>query len=187
MQNVSVDRENSDGITSPEEGIADSVQTQLPPVAIENPRQDQVQEQVQEQDRISSLEKSLRQLPFNVNRLDDGSLEVDLGNSVSFDFDSANFSPSSGSMLDKLVSALEPYTEISLRVVGHTDTKGPEYYNLRLSRRRAAAVAEYLKQHRVGTGSWVRVEGRGESDPVAPGDDERNRRIVLYITPVHQG
>ncbi len=138
-------------------------------------------------DPIGSLEQALRQLPFHIKRLDDGTLEVDMGDTVSFDFGSAELDPSSVGTLDKLAAALKPHTDISLRVVGHTDSTGPESFNLVLSKRRAVAVGNYLIIKRGGADNWVQAEGRGESEPVAPGNRARNRRIVLYIAPVHQG
>jgi outer membrane protein OmpA-like peptidoglycan-associated protein len=138
-------------------------------------------------DPIGSLEQALRQLPFHIKRLDDGTLEVDMGDTVSFDFGSAELDPSSVGTLVKLAAALKPHTDISLRVVGHTDSTGPESFNLVLSKRRAVAVGNYLIIKRGGTDDWVQAEGRGESEPVAPGNRARNRRIVLYISPVHQG
>lgn len=144
------------------------------------------QAQNQALDRFSSLEQALRLLPFYIDRLEDGSLEVDLGDTVTFAFDSAELRPSSITTLDKIAGALKPYSDISLRVVGHTDGAGPEIYNLALSEQRAAAVAKYLRKLRGDEGDWVQTEGRGESEPVEPGNRGRNRRIVLYITPVHQ-
>ncbi|HWT93473.1 MAG TPA: OmpA family protein [Solirubrobacteraceae bacterium] len=65
-------------------------------------------------------------------------------------------------------------------VVGHTDARGAAAYNLRLSRRRAAAVTRAL-----GGGTDVTVRARGEAEPVASNaraaGRARNRRVELIV------
>lgn len=64
-------------------------------------------------------------------------------------------------------------------VVGHTDAQGSAAYNLRLSRRRAAAVARVL-------GGDAAVRARGEAEPVAsnarPAGRARNRRVEIVVS-----
>ena len=69
-------------------------------------------------------------------------------------------------------------------VVGHTDTSGSDAYNVRLSERRAKAVADAL----VGSGvaqTALSVDWKGESQPaVATGDGVKeplNRRSTIDI------
>ena len=69
-----------------------------------------------------------------------------------------------------------------MKVEGHTDSTGPEAYNLKLSKRRAQAVADYIvaNSYRIKAGD-IEVIGLGESDPVTSNDTKdgraRNRRI----------
>jgi outer membrane protein OmpA-like peptidoglycan-associated protein len=76
-------------------------------------------------------------------------------------------------------------------VTGHTDATGEDAYNLDLSRRRAEAVAAWLRA-RPELGGWTfTVAGKGEAAPVAPnsrpdGSDDpegraRNRRVEVTI------
>jgi len=78
-----------------------------------------------------------------------------------------------------------------IRIVGHTDAVGPALYNLGLSRRRAAAVANELRRILRGRAPRMRATGRGEAAPLAPnihpdGSDHpkgraRNRRVVIVV------
>jgi outer membrane protein OmpA-like peptidoglycan-associated protein len=138
---------------------------------------------------IEALEKELRTYPLQVKRKSDDVIIVDLGREVLFAFDSTVIGTSSRGLLDRLARSLRRYADIGLRVVGHADAIGSEAYNVRLSRRRATAVANYLKQRGV-QGLWIEAEGRGSSEPVAQsaGKDHRvNRRIELYIQAVAPG
>lgn len=61
-----------------------------------------------------------------------------------FDFDSADLLPASRPTLDEMARLLAETPDLSLFVVGHTDSAGALDYNLDLSRRRAAAVVDAL-------------------------------------------
>jgi len=69
-------------------------------------------------------------------------------------------------------------------VGGHTDSYGTEEYNMGLSVRRARAVADYLVAGGIDR-SRLRVEGYGETQPVASNDTEdgraQNRRVELSV------
>jgi putative secretion ATPase (PEP-CTERM system associated) len=139
--------------------------------------------------RMDAIERALEALNLSVAQTEDGALEVNLRRAVPFGRGSAVISADSREFLDRVASVLRVYDDISLRVVGHTDRSGSETYNLQLSRQRAAAVADYLKQV-TSARMIVSVEGRGSSDPVVPNDSaqrELNRRTVLYIEPIHEG
>jgi outer membrane protein OmpA-like peptidoglycan-associated protein len=66
-------------------------------------------------------------------------------------------------------------------ICGHTDSTGSEEYNLRLSRKRAHAVNDYL-EHTYGY-SCALIKGYGEKQPVASNDTPegraKNRRVVI--------
>ena len=74
----------------------------------------------------------------------------------------------------------------------HTDGKGSPEYNQGLSERRAEAVAAWLAQHEGIARSRMKVQGYGETQPVAPntkpdGSDnsagrKKNRRVVIGVT-----
>ena len=70
-------------------------------------------------------------------------------------------------------------------IVGHTDSQGAAEYNQQLSERRAQAVADYIFGQDPSRESFMKVEGRGEAEPVASNDTEegrkRNRRVVMEV------
>lgn len=91
--------------------------------------------------------------------------------------------------MDQLAEVLRPYKNIALRVVGHTDSTGPEEYNVALSKRRAEAVAKYLER-KANTRMSIVTEGRGSKQPMVPHDSANrklNRRTVIYIREIQEG
>jgi OOP family OmpA-OmpF porin len=71
-----------------------------------------------------------------------------------------------------------------INVIGHTDSKGSESYNQRLSERRAQAVTALLVAAGVDA-SIIDTSGMGEMQPVASNDTEegraRNRRVEVHV------
>ena len=69
-------------------------------------------------------------------------------------------------------------------VAGHTDSVGSEAYNQSLSERRAEAAADFLINGGIPTGQ-VRIQGLGETEPVASNETEmgqrENRRVEVAI------
>jgi outer membrane protein OmpA-like peptidoglycan-associated protein len=106
---------------------------------------------------------------------------------VLFAFDEATLLPAAESRLDEIVEVLDFYDGAPVEIVGHTDSDGAAAYNQGLSERRAQAVATYLTDAGVDASRFT-VEGRGESDPVAPNDTDadkqRNRRVEILVVGV---
>jgi outer membrane protein OmpA-like peptidoglycan-associated protein len=73
----------------------------------------------------------------------------------------------------------------AIRVDGHTDSTGNAAYNLRLSRRRSAAVKRWLVAHTRIPARSITVTGYGETQPVASNATAagraRNRRVVVGV------
>ena len=115
-----------------------------------------------------------------------------LGADAYFDFDKATLKPAGRAKLDKLATDLRRVSSVSsILVVGHTDSKGTDAYNLRLGQRRADSVASYLTAKGV-PGKLISTRSMGKADPVAPntlpnGKDNPagralNRRVVITVT-----
>ncbi|MBR7196336.1 OmpA family protein [Pseudomonas sp. 14A] len=107
----------------------------------------------------------------------------DAGN-VLFDFDKSDLTPAAKAQLDTLMDKLRNADVVSIKVIGHTDSKGSDAYNQALSERRASSVAAYLLSQGLAPNKLT-SEGRGESEPVADNatDEGRaeNRRVQLHI------
>ncbi len=103
---------------------------------------------------------------------------------VLFQFNSSELNAGLYGKLDSLIGKIPRESGIQLQLVGHTDNVGTDTYNLDLSRRRAASVAEYLREK--GWEQYIRhVSGAGKTTPVAPNDTpegrRRNRRVEIII------
>ena len=114
-----------------------------------------------------------------VTRVGEG-LVVTFESGLLFDFDSDQLREASKENLDNLANSLSKFGDSRLLLVGHTDNKGTESYNLDLSRRRASAVGSYLISRGVPS-ARLSTSGRGETEPIAPNDTDadrqKNRRV----------
>jgi OOP family OmpA-OmpF porin len=107
-----------------------------------------------------------------------------------FDFDKSTLKPTAQQTLDEVVAGLSGTADVSIQVVGHTDSVGTEVYNLGLSERRAGAVTEYLISRGVSP-SAIEAAGMGETQPIAsnstPDGRAQNRRVEIEIRGMRQG
>lgn len=103
---------------------------------------------------------------------------------VNFEFDKATLTVDAKTQLDQVADALLRRPDIKVEVAGHTDSKGSDAYNQRLSEARARAVVEHLASRGVDP-ARMRAAGYGESIPVAGNatDEGRalNRRVELKV------
>lgn len=119
-----------------------------------------------------------------VERVGEG-IVVDFSDKILFDFDRSNLTATAETNLNKLINVLKEYPDTNIEIQGHTDSKGSEKYNMSLSRRRAGAVSQFLRNRGLAS-SRLTTKGYGESAPVADNgsDDGRaqNRRVTFLIT-----
>ena len=102
---------------------------------------------------------------------------------VNFEYGSVRLTPDARIVLDNLAQALaDPVlADARIRITGHTDARGGRAVNLRISRQRARAVADYLVQQHGIRAARLTVEGVGFSqllDPAHP-DSPVNRRVQI--------
>lgn len=108
-----------------------------------------------------------------------------------FEFDKSTLAPGAEKPLQQATDAIAAEDKLQrLRVRGHTDAKGTDAYNDKLSKERAATVHEWLAK-RMPTLPPVIVEGAGERYPVKPntnpdGSDNPegralNRRVEIIL------
>lgn len=92
--------------------------------------------------------------------------------------------PDSRQILGRIVDELSSRPAPEIVVIGHTDRVGAVPYNDALSLRRAERVRDELVKVGVAP-DRIRVEGRGEREPLVPTPDEvpepRNRRVEISI------
>jgi len=86
-------------------------------------------------------------------------------------------------ILDEAVDTLKRNPDVRVEVDGHTDSKGTDAYNQKLSERRAKGVYDYLIAHGVPESQITGEKGFGESQPIDTNDTaegrQRNRRVEL--------
>lgn len=114
---------------------------------------------------------------------------VNLPSDVLFDFDKSDIRTDARPVLARLAEALQALADTPVAIIGHTDAKGSDAYNLRLSERRAAAVRHWLSDS--GVNARMTTFGKGESTPVAPNENadgsdnpagrQQNRRVEFII------
>jgi outer membrane protein OmpA-like peptidoglycan-associated protein len=118
-----------------------------------------------------------------VERVGEG-IAVTFESGVLFPFDSDQVLPAGRENLRQLANSLREYPGTEVLIVGHTDSQGADDYNMRLSYRRAESARQFLAAQGIEAGR-IRVEGRGEMEPVADNSTDagraRNRRVEIAI------
>ena len=115
---------------------------------------------------------------------------VSLPGDVTFDFDKATIRAEAHPTLDRLAQLIDAGAAGKIAIEGHTDARGDDAYNKRLSEERAEAVKAYLVEKGVAAGRLNTI-GLGELRPAGPNvnsdgsEDEvgrqRNRRVEVIL------
>jgi peptidoglycan-associated lipoprotein len=104
---------------------------------------------------------------------------------VNYDFDKADLRPDTRAALDMKIPILVANPAMTIRIAGHTDSRGSGEYNLQLGQRRAAAARDYLTARGVAA-SRIELVSYGEERPICQSQDEgcwsQNRRAEFEIT-----
>ncbi len=94
------------------------------------------------------------------------------------------------SLLTSVKKAIELYQGSSVRIEGHTDSRGNDEVNMQLSQDRAASVYQYLLNTMNITPDRITAIGFGETLPIANNESadgrEKNRRTEIVIRPKAQ-
>ncbi|OON69644.1 OmpA family protein [Hymenobacter sp. CRA2] len=105
-------------------------------------------------------------------------------NNLFFQQSKADILPTSKPELDRLVQVLKDNPELKIRLEGHTDNQGDPKLNVKLSEERVQHLQQYLVGQGIGA-ERLQTVGYGGSKPVAPNDNEynrrKNRRVELVV------
>lgn len=103
-----------------------------------------------------------------------------LSNDGLFDFNKAQLRLDIREKLDGLIENVKTFATVDRVVVtGHADRLGSDSYNMKLSRKRAEAVRDYLQDREIADPSKIEVDARGESEPVEECDGVRSRKKLI--------
>lgn len=127
---------------------------------------------------------------LNVRVTDMGTI-IDLAADALFEFDKADLTPAAEAQLQKAAALIRKAPPGGIQVIGHTDAKGDDAYNQRLSEARARTVADWFGAQVGVRQREFAVSGKGETAPIAPnetatGADDpagrtKNRRVEVIL------
>ncbi len=111
--------------------------------------------------------------------------KIELKQKIFFDTNKSRIQPRSYGLLDEIAQVLRSRPSMTVRIEGHTDSRGKRAHNMQLSQARAEAVREHL----VGLGidpSRMQAQGFGPDQPIETNKTaagrEKNRRVEFFIT-----
>ncbi|MDR1761907.1 MAG: OmpA family protein [Bacteroidales bacterium] len=110
---------------------------------------------------------------------------------IYYDFDKSELRNESKTVLDStLLVILNEAPHVIVEISSHTDSKGDNDYNMKLSQRRAESVVQYLIKNGIDKKRLV-AKGYGETKPIAPNENidgsdnpegrQKNRRTEFKI------
>lgn len=114
-----------------------------------------------------------------------GSTEIQLLKNIEFATGKATILPKSFPIVDEVVRLMKVNADIKhLAIEGHTDNRGSDALNEKLSNDRAGAVMKYLAEHGIDAGR-LSAKGFGPKRPIADNNTndgrQRNRRVEFHI------
>ncbi len=131
---------------------------------------------------------------YNKRNNDTISLDIAAGKhiilrNIYYDYDKSDILPESANELDKVVAFLEANPDLTVELSSHTDSRGSDSYNLKLSEDRAQSAVKYIVSKGISA-SRIKGKGYGETkllNECANGIEcseeqhRQNRRTEIYI------
>jgi outer membrane protein OmpA-like peptidoglycan-associated protein len=116
---------------------------------------------------------------------------IELPADILFDFDRANIRSAAEPTLRETANLIRKGARGIVTIEGHTDTKGSDTYNRKLSEQRSESVRRWLIEREGLRDMHFQIKGFGETRPVAPntkpdGSDDpegrqKNRRVEIVF------
>lgn len=132
----------------------------------------------------AAMEQATAGTGATVTQTADNQLKLNIPSDISFDSGRADIKANLRPVLDQFASGLGSQTNMSVTVIGHTDSVGGDAANNALSINRANSVRDYLVTRGVGS-SRITTAGRGEREPVSDNSSEigraKNRRVEIFL------
>ena len=111
-------------------------------------------------------------------------------NPIFFDFDKAKIRTDAEYELENIVDVMRKHPTMVIKIESHTDSRGPDGYNMRLSDRRAKSTRDYLISRDIDASRIESAIGYGESQLLnkcsngvkcSKEEHQLNRRSKFYI------
>ncbi|HEY9853231.1 MAG TPA: OmpA family protein [Leptolyngbyaceae cyanobacterium] len=136
----------------------------------------------------ATVERTLTEL--KAEKITEG-IRINLPENILFDFDKYYVRAQAKPTLNKLNQLVTYYSKSTILIHGHTDSKGDDAYNQKLSQLRAAAVKYYLINVFKVPPNRLQTQGFGKTKPIAPNNNtdgsdnppgrQKNRRVEVII------
>ena len=135
-----------------------------------------------------SVKKVLKLAPAVVEK------EIYIKN-IYYDFDKSNIRPDAAEILDHVAEVMQQYPSMTIKLDSHTDIRGSNSYNDRLSDRRVISARDYLIAKGIAADRMT-LSHEGEMRPLGDcGDDvdcdeaihQKNRRTEITVTSMPAG
>jgi outer membrane protein OmpA-like peptidoglycan-associated protein len=101
-----------------------------------------------------------------------------------FDYNSSTLTPNAEQVLQRNLKSLQENPSLVVSLWGHTDNRGSDGYNMKLSAARADAVRSWLVSHGISP-DRIQREPFGKTDPSATNDTQEgrslNRRVGFHV------
>lgn len=137
---------------------------------------------------VSERTIALEQKKVEVKKNDDLFKVLKL-NPIYFDYDKDNIRPDAALELAKVVEVLKDYPRMKIDIRSHTDSRGSDEYNLKLSQRRAKSTAEWIAAQGIDV-TRITYKGFGETQLIntcingakcSDTEHEENRRSEFIV------
>ncbi|MDO4800935.1 MAG: OmpA family protein [Prevotellaceae bacterium] len=131
--------------------------------------------------RLEEIEGiKIRHIPHDGDSIYDFTAEL---GDILFAYDSFELTAEAVDIIDQLAEVIVDMEDAKINITGYTDSTGDENYNLNLSKLRALAVGNRLRENGI---TDITEDGKGEADPVADNKTEKgrqkNRRVEIIMT-----
>jgi outer membrane protein OmpA-like peptidoglycan-associated protein len=140
---------------------------------------------------LNITETAHLQQDFYLRKIPSGEIEIP---GIEYDFDRATLRPKSKEVLDQLYDFLTLNSDLVVEIKSHTDCRGNDAYNMKLSKDRAKSCVDYLISKGIAKERLV-PQGYGETEPLFKCDDiaaepdkdkqdelhQRNRRTAFRV------
>ena len=145
----------------------------------------ELQLKMAQEEKIKSISKTFTESEAQV--LQDGDNVIIRLYGLTFPSGQSTIKPEYFGLLKKVQNGIEIFDNSKVSVQGHTDSRGSNDLNMKLSEERSAAVKEYLAANMPSLKGRITSKGYGKERPIASNETEegraKNRRIDIVITP----